>query len=80
MEPKFNFGKIVYIKRGFYRSYKAEVKSFEVIKTFNQKTGEEMEAILYKVKIDDVPVKDLKDGLYEVAEDWLIPYKKYWVV
>jgi hypothetical protein len=77
MDPKFNFGKMVYIKKGFYRSYKAEVKSFSIVKVLNQKTGDEQESILYRVKIDEVPSKDLKEGLYDVPEDWLIPYKKY---
>lgn len=80
MEPKFNYGKKVYIKRGFYRSYTAEVRSFEEVKVKNQKTDEIETTIVYKVKIENVPLKDSKDGLFEIAEDWLIPYRKYWVV
>ena len=77
MEPKYNYGKIVYIKKGFYRSFKAEIRSFEIVKTKNQKTEEEQETIIYSVKIDNVPIKDLPNGTYLVREDWLVPYRKY---
>ena len=77
MEPKYNYGKQVYIKKGFYRSFKAEVRSFEIVKTKNQKTEAEEETILYNVKIENVPIKDLPNGMYLVREDWLVPYRKY---
>jgi hypothetical protein len=80
MEPKFNYGRKVYIKRGFYRTYTADVREFREVEVLNQKTGEKQLEIWYKVKIENVPLKDLKDGLYDVPEDWLIPYKKFWVV
>ena len=77
MEPKYNYGKKVYIKKGFYRSFQAEVRSFELVKTKNQKTEELEETIIYNVKIDNVPIKDLPNGMYVVREDWLVPYRKY---
>lgn len=77
IEPKHAYGKKVYIKKGFYRGYRAEVKSFKEITLKNQATQEEETYIQYGVKIDNIPLKDLPLGIYEVREDWLIPYRKY---
>jgi hypothetical protein len=74
MEPKFAYGNIVYIKKGFFRGYKATIKAFEEIKVKNQKTEEEENFIRYEVTIDEV--KD-KDRIQSIREDWLIKYKKY---
>jgi hypothetical protein len=73
IEPKYSYGKQVYIKRGFYRGYRAEIKEYEKVSIKNQETNEEQAYILYRVKIDNVPLKNL----YEVKEDWLTPYRKY---
>ena len=70
--PKYPYGSKVYIKKGFYRGYKAEVKSYEKISLKNTETNEEENYILYNVKIDNVNIKE-----YSVKEDWLIAYKKY---
>jgi len=73
LEPKYSYGKQVYIKKGFYRGYKAEIKEYEKVSIKNIETSEEQTYILYKVKIDNVPLKNL----YEVKEEWLVAYKKY---
>lgn len=73
MEPKYPFGKKVYIKKGFYRSYQAEIKSYTEVKVKNQHTEEEETIIIYKVRIENVGLKEP----YEIREDWIIPYKKY---
>lgn len=74
LEPKFNHGKKVYIKKGFYRSYKGEIRSYEEVKTRNQKTDEEETIIQYVIKLDDIKEPQT------IREDWLIPYKKFWVI
>jgi len=72
MEPKYAYGRKVYIKRGFYRGYKADIISYEEVKTKNQKTDEEETVIIYKLRVDDVREKD-----QHIREDWLVPYRKY---
>lgn len=72
-EPKFPYKSQVYIKKGFYRGYKATVESFTPVTIKNQETGEEENYNLYKIKIDGVTLKEL----YEIKEDWMILYKKY---
>jgi hypothetical protein len=73
LEPKHSYGRICYIRKGFYRGYKAEIKAFEKVTIKIQETGEEQTYIIYKVKIVDVPMKEL----YDIKEDWLVPYKKW---
>lgn len=72
VEPKYAYGRKVYIKRGFYRGYKADIVSFAEVKTKNQKTEEEYTTIIYTVRVEDVPNKT-----QEILEDWLVPYKRY---
>jgi hypothetical protein len=74
MEPKYAYGMKVYIKKGFYRGYKANIKSYVEVKVKNQKTEEEETIITYTVMIENTPIK-----AYEVIEEWIIPYKK-WVI
>ena len=74
MEPKYAYGRKVYIKKGFYRGYKAEIQSFQEVSVKNQKTDEEETIILYTLRIEDV-----KEKVQQIREDWLIPYKK-WVL
>lgn len=73
MEPKYSYGKKVYIKLGFYRGYTATINSFKEIKIKIQETNEEVTFIQYGVKILNVPLKEE----YLIREDRLIPYKKY---
>lgn len=72
-EPKYPYGKKVYIKKGFYRGYIGEIKEFKIITTKNQETSEEEEYILYGLKLENVGLKTL----YEIREESIVPYKKY---
>jgi len=72
-EPKYPYGKKVYIKKGFYRGYIGEIKEYEVITTKNQETSEEETYILYRLKLENVGLKIL----YEIREESIVPYKKY---
>ena len=49
-EPKYPYGKKVYIKKGFYRGYQATIQSYTEVKVKNQVTDIEESYILYNIK------------------------------
>jgi uncharacterized protein (UPF0248 family) len=71
VNTKFRHNQEVYIRKGYYRGYKANILDYEVVTTKEQETSFEKTTIIYKLK-----VQDLKDFLY-LAEEYLIPYHKY---
>lgn len=77
MQPKFVFGQKVYIRKGFYRGFHAEIKSFSIVENIIQATGERTLSVMYDVKVDNVPIKDLPNGILTINEEWLLSYKKW---
>ena len=74
LEPKYSYGRKVYIKKGFYRGYTAIIKKFDKVTIHNVEKDEDETNIMYEVSIENTPMKD-----YKVREDWLVEYKK-WVL
>jgi pectin methylesterase-like acyl-CoA thioesterase len=72
IEPKYAYGRKVYIKKGFYRGYTAIIRKFDKVTVHNTDKDEDETNIMYEVAVENTPMK-----AYMVREDWIIPYRKW---